>query len=84
MAEITTNLKKKVESSPKQPQNLIVRVNGDMEVGQQQLEAAGFQVRRKLSLIKGFAVTGPGENVRQLADQPWVSSIEEDQQVRTM
>ncbi len=84
MAQIANNLKKKLESSPTQPHNVIVRVNGDMEVGQQQLEAAGFQIRRKLGLIKGFAVTGPGQNVQALAQQPWVTSIEEDQQVRTM
>ncbi len=84
MAQIGPSLNKKIQASPKQPQNIIVRVNGDMEVSQQQLETAGFQIRRKLSLIKGFAVTGPGQSVRDLANQPWVTSIEEDQQVHTM
>ncbi len=84
MAQIGPTLSKKIQSSPQQPQNVIVRVNGDMEVSQQQLQAAGFKIRRKLGLIKGFAVTGPGQQVRELANQPWVTSIEEDQQVRTM
>ncbi len=83
MAQIAPNLKKKLDTNPTQPRNLIVRVSGDMEISQQQLEAAGFQIRRKLGLIKGYAVTGPGNQVRALADQPWVKSIEEDQQVRT-
>ncbi len=84
MARINQDLEQKIETDPDQPQNVIVRVKGDMDASQQQLEAAGFQVRRKLRLIKGFALTGPGKNLQGLANQPWVTSIEEDQQVRTM
>ncbi len=83
MALIGPVLQKKIEDDPNQPQNVIVRVNGDLDTCQQRLTAAGFKIRRRLSLIKGFATIAPGASVRQLASQPWVMSIEEDQQVRT-
>ncbi|MGB8644765.1 MAG: hypothetical protein WCF84_05980 [Anaerolineae bacterium] len=84
MAVIGPVLQKKIAANPRQSQNLIVRVIGDMETAQQQLLAAGFQIRRKLSLINGFATTAPGASVRAVADQSWVKSIEEDQPVHTM
>ncbi len=83
MAQIGSKLQKKITDDPDEPQNVIVRVTGDMDTAQEHLKAAGFQIRRKLGLIKGFATTAPGKSVRALAGQPWVTSIEEDQQVHT-
>ncbi len=84
MAQLGPNLQKKIANNPSAPQDVIVRGNGDMEIMQQELEAAGFQIRRRLGLIKGFAATAPGDSVRRAAGLPWVTSIEEDQQVHTM
>ncbi len=84
MPQLAPHLQQKIERDPHAPQNVIVRVNGDMDALQKTLEANGFQIRRKLGLIKGFAATAPGSQVRQMANQPWVTSIEEDQQVHTM
>ncbi len=84
MSQIAPRLQQKIASDPNAPQNVIVRVNGDLESLQKTLEANGFHIRRKLGLIKGFAATAPGSSVKQLAGQPWVTSIEEDQQVHTM
>ncbi len=84
MSQIAPGLRQKIANNPDAPQHVIVRVNGDMDALQKTLEANGFQIRRKLGLIKGFAATAPGASVNQVAAQPWVTSIEEDQQVHTM
>jgi myo-inositol catabolism protein IolC len=84
LSQVSPGLLKKIQENPETPQNVIVRVDGDMDAQEQQLLSRGFQIRRKLRLIKGFAVTAPGSRVQQLSSEPWVSSIEEDQQVQTM
>ncbi len=84
MAHLASGLEQKIAANPDAPLNVIIRVDGDLDVRQQQLEANGFQIRRKLTLIKGLAATASGSAIRQVADQPWVTSIEEDQQVHTM
>ncbi len=84
MNPIAPGLDQKITRNPDAPQNVIVRVNGDLDALQQTLEARGFQIHRKLKLIRGLAATAPGASVRQLANEPWVTSIEEDQQVHTM
>ncbi len=84
MAQIPPDLQQKIQSNPEAPQNVLVRVNGDLDALQPQLEANGFHIRRRLSLIRGFASTAPGTSIRQLAAEPWVTSIEEDQHVHTM
>ncbi len=84
MAVLASSLQKKISEAPTQPQNVIVRVSGDMETAQQRLQNAGFQVRRRLNLINGFAGSAPGINLNAVAREPWVQSIEEDQQVHTL
>ncbi len=84
MAKIPPGLKRKIASNPDAPQNVLVRVDGDLDALQEKLEANGFHIRRKLSLIRGFASTAPGSSIQQLASEPWVTSIEEDQRVHTM
>ncbi len=84
MSQIASGLRQKIARHPDASQNVIVRVNGDMDELQNALEANGFQIRRKLGLIKGFAATAPGSSIQKVADQPWVMSIEEDQQIHTM
>ncbi|MGE5138784.1 MAG: hypothetical protein ACM3JD_04920 [Rudaea sp.] len=83
MAQLGQSLLKKITANPNSSQDSIVRVSGDMDAAQDKLESAGFRIRRRLGLIKGFAVTGKGRALQDLAAQPWVTSIEEDQQVRT-
>ncbi len=84
MAHLASGLEQKIAANPGAPQNVIIRVDGDLDARQQQLAASGFQIRRKLALIKGLAATASGSAIRQMANQPWVTSIEEDQQVHTM
>ena len=84
MAQLSAGLEQKIAANPAVSQDVIIRVDGDLDARQQQLEASGWQIRRKLGLIKGFAATASGSSIHQLAAQPWVTSIEEDKQVHTM
>ena len=84
MAQLAPTLQQKIVSDPDAPQQVIVRVNGNLDARGETLEANGFQIRRKLGLVKGFAATAPGSAISEIARQPWVTSIEEDQQVHTM
>jgi myo-inositol catabolism protein IolC len=84
MTELISSLQKKIQYDPNAAQRVIIRVNGDLDDGEQKLKARGFEIRRKLKLIKGFAATAPGSSIQSLAAEPWVTHIEEDQQVHTM
>jgi hypothetical protein len=84
MTEIAPNLALKISQDPDTPQQVIVRVEGDVDACEERLALHGFEIRRKLRLIKGFAATGAGSHVQELANEPWVTSIEEDQPVRAL
>jgi hypothetical protein len=84
MSEIAPTLALKISKDPDSPRQVIVRVEGDVDECETLLALRGFEIRRKLHLIRGFAVTGSGSLVQQLADEPWVTSIEPDQQVRAL
>jgi hypothetical protein len=77
-------LRNQVEAKPDETYNIIVRVEGDLDTCQQQLEADGLQISRRLRLIRGFAAAGPGTAVQKAATEDFIVSIERDQQVHTM
>ncbi len=84
MAQLAPALKAQMDAQPTEPLQVIIRVKDDLEACEARLEAAGFQIRRRLSLIKGFAATGKPAALRQAADWDWVISIELDQPVRAL
>jgi hypothetical protein len=84
MSELAPSLALKISKNPDSPQQVIVRVEGDVDACEHRLAAQGFEIRRKLGLIKGFAATASGSQVQDLADEPWVTSIEEDQPVQAL
>lgn len=84
MSELAPSLAFKISKNPEAPQQIIVRVVGDVDTCEQRLTAQGFKIRRKFSLIKGFAATASGSQVQDLANEPWVTSIEEDQPVQAL
>lgn len=84
MPQLPHSLQQKIAQDPQAMQNVIVRVNGDLDAVQEMLEANGFQIRRKFTLIKGFAATASGSQVQYIARQTWIISVEEDQQVHIM
>jgi len=59
-------------------------VTGEAEQYRQVVENHGLRVHRVFRLTSGLAVEGTGEAILNLADQPWVLSIEADRAVHTM
>lgn len=84
MAEIPASLATRIDSDPDGELDVIVRVDGDLDTCEQSIISLGIAIRRKLPLIKGLAITAPGIVVWDLADEPWVTHIEEDQQVQAL
>jgi peptidase inhibitor I9 len=84
MSKLAASLASNIDDNPEAPQNVIVRVEGDVDTYEEQLTLHGFMIRRKLRLINGFAATAPGSRVQELANEPWVTSIEQDQQVQAL
>ncbi len=81
MTQMPRNLQAKIENDPERSLNVIVCVDGDLDTRQKMLQASGFHIRRRLGLIKGFAVTAPGSRVQSVAEEPWVTSVEEDHEI---
>lgn len=78
------SLRREIESDPEYPVDLLLRVDQISPAHQEDLEAAGFQIRRSLNLIPTFAVHGPGEALLSVIDKQWLLSVEPDGPVRTM
>lgn len=60
----------------------IVRVSIPLDEARAHLLARGITVRRALNLIRGFAVTASAEQLRALAEEEWITSVEPDREVR--
>lgn len=65
------------------PVDAIVRVADDPEARAADLQRAGVVIRRTLRLVRGFAVRGPARVLYDLAEEPWVVSVEPDLPVHT-
>lgn len=84
MPHIDPALERSALESPDASFAVIVRVQGDLDARQAQIEAQGLAVTRRLSLIRGFAATATGSTIAALGANEWIVSIEPDQTVRTM
>ena len=84
MANISSDLKTRLQNNPKNVVNLIVRLTDDPNPHLSSIQAQGFTIRRTITLISAVAVQGPGSAALELAKQSWVVSIEEDKIVHTM
>ena len=82
MATLSPHLKAKLERDPKAIVNLIVRVKDKSRVDD--VRALGLTVRQTYTLIPAIAIQGSAAASLQLAQKPWVVSIEEDKPVHTM
>lgn len=83
MAKVTSEIQELMRSKSKEPVALIVRVRDDLEQRATECRTLGFEVKRKLTLVQGLALRGPGTKIEVLAAQKWVVSIERDRPVRT-
>jgi hypothetical protein len=84
MSHIDPELVSLAETHPDDLFAVIVRVEGDLDTRQDQLEEIGLLVTRRLRLIQGFAARGRGKNIQAATEQDWVISIEIDSELRTM
>ncbi|MCG3141990.1 MAG: hypothetical protein HDKAJFGB_03350 [Anaerolineae bacterium] len=83
-ARIDPQLAAQVQAAPTAQYAVIVRVEGDLDARQTELEADGLQITRRLWLIRGVACTAPGSALLTIASHEWVISIEPDMQIRTL
>jgi hypothetical protein len=84
MTKIESGLKTGAKANPDESFRVIVRVEGDLSALQEQLEALGFNVTRRLRLIRGFGATAKGADIVKASDEEWILSIEPDGEVHTM
>jgi hypothetical protein len=84
MPVIAPDLEAQIQQKPDETHFIIVRVQGDLDSLEGQLRSGGFTIRRRLNLIRGFAASAAGADIGKLANESWVTSIEEDRQVQTM
>jgi hypothetical protein len=74
-------LRKALERSPHASYDLILRVSEVGQSQQQQIEDAGFAVRRATRIVPTFAVTGPGDSLMRVLSCSWLIAVEQDQPV---
>jgi hypothetical protein len=84
MANLSSNLRTKLQNNLDTDVNLIVRLADNPNQRIASIQSRGFTVRRTLSLISAVALCGSGSAALDLAKEPWVISIEEDKPVHTM
>lgn len=84
MANISQDLKSKLQTSPNTTVRLIVRLTDDPAGRVAAVQAFGLTVRYTFTLISAVAIEGTASASLKLADEPWVVSIEEDKAVHTM
>jgi hypothetical protein len=84
MCQIDPAFEKMVRAHPHETFRVIVRVQGDMDARQGQLEAAGFTITRRSRLIHGYSGTATGAAIERTLPEEWVISIEQDGTVHTM
>lgn len=61
---------------------LMVGVRGDLGARAEELQRRGLRVYRRLAIIGALAVGSSGRQALALGEEPWVSWIEEDREVR--
>ena len=84
MANISQDLKSKLQTNPNATVRLIVRLADDPSRRVVSVQAHGLTVRHTYTLISAVAIEGTASASLKLAEEPWVVSIEEDKPVHTM
>jgi hypothetical protein len=80
--KLPPQLIEEMERDPQQSFHLILRVTEATDEHQRAIERAGCHVRRRLTLLPSFAVTGSGQAILTLLPETWLQSVELDQPVR--
>jgi len=81
--QLSIDLRRLIQRNPNAPVHLLLRVTGVTEQAEAAIVAAGFEIRRRLTLVPIFAVTGPVSGVLDLLAEPWLLNAELDRPVHT-
>jgi hypothetical protein len=84
MKNVDSALLKDAQSKPHYTFRVIVRVQGDLDARQGQLEAVGFTITRPLRLVHGYSATAPGSAIQRATGEEWILSVEGDGEMWTM
>ncbi len=84
MARMSKNLETQCKDHPRTWVNLIVGISGDAGEHVQAMEKRGVQIQRRFRLTGKVGVKATGKMVLELAQAPWVTSIEEDKPVHAL
>jgi len=82
--KIMPDLLRRMREDPESDMRLIVLVEGDPAPAAERLTSGPVRVLRTFTLVPGLAVVGKARDCLRLLDEPWVSRVEEDREVRTM
>jgi len=81
MDRIEPALQAKLQQRPQDTVRLIVRVAGDVTQAVARLKELEVEVLRSFTLIQAVAVSCSAATALTLLQEPWVQTVEEDQQV---
>ncbi len=84
MQKMNDDLEQKLKAAPSASFSLIVRADRDVTPYLKWLASEGIEVKRQFRLTPGVAITCRGEDALRLLVADWVTSIELDQEIRTM
>jgi len=81
MDKIESAFRRKLQEQPQRTVRLIVRVKGDLAPATARLAGLNATVLRSFQLINAVAISSSAQTALDLANEPWVQTIEEDRQV---
>lgn len=84
MSKIDPSWAETLRENPSVAVDAIVRAENVAAVESFAWDRRGLTLRHTYRLVPGAAVTGPADAILALADEPWVTQIEPDRDVRTM
>ena len=80
-ARVDDQLRHAILQAPGQQFRVIVRTESDPATLAEQCKLEGMEIHHQYRLVPGLALTGRGEALLMLADNPQVTNIELDQEV---
>ncbi|MCY4078950.1 MAG: hypothetical protein OXF54_01810 [Caldilineaceae bacterium] len=82
--KIPYEIQRQIAAAPGDSMYLLLHVNETGPVQFAAIEKAGYEVRHQTSIVPCYAVSGPGQGLRELVKEAWLVRVEEDGAVETM
>lgn len=80
---IAARLARKWRATPQAQVHAVIRTIADLDEAQLTLEQRGLKIVHRYKLLPSLAVVGTAHDLLALANEDWITKIEEDQQVHT-